>query len=183
MNYWQGERVRLRGVEPSDAETFFRWNQDSETARGLEFVWPPAPLERVRKDIEEMSLRPFDGESFVWVIEDLSGRPVGSLRTHTCNRRDGTFSYGIMVEAEQRGKGYASEAIMLVVRYYFEELRYEKVTAAVHGDNESSIALHEKLGFSREGTLRRMFYSGGRYYDQHYFGMTKEEWEQRAKEA
>jgi hypothetical protein len=33
MNFWQGKLIRLRGVEPSDAETFARWNEDSEMAR------------------------------------------------------------------------------------------------------------------------------------------------------
>jgi hypothetical protein len=29
FNFWQGRLVRLRGVEPSDAETFARWNHDN----------------------------------------------------------------------------------------------------------------------------------------------------------
>ena len=177
MNYWQGKLVRLRGVEPSDAEAFFRWNMDSETGRALDFLWPPVSLAQVRKQIEEVALEKFGGEKFTWVIEDGAGVPVGQITAHTCNPRDGTFSYGVSVAAEHRRKGYAAEAVLLVVKYYFEELRYQKVTAAVHGDNESSIALHEKLGFRREGTLRRMFYTHGRHYDQHYFGLTREDWE------
>jgi len=38
MNFWQGKKVRLRAIEPSDAETFIRWNLDSERARHLDFV-------------------------------------------------------------------------------------------------------------------------------------------------
>jgi hypothetical protein len=30
MNFWQNIHVKLRAVEPSDAEFFFDWNQDSE---------------------------------------------------------------------------------------------------------------------------------------------------------
>jgi RimJ/RimL family protein N-acetyltransferase len=61
------------------------------------------------------------------------------------------------------------------LKYYFEELRYQKVTVPVHGDNDPSIMLHEKLGFRREGTHRRMIYSRGRYIDVLWFGMTNEE--------
>src|SRR5215207_6046345 len=67
MNYWQGNLVRLRGVEPSDAEAFFRWNLDSETGRALDFLWPPVSLARVRKQIEEAALEKFGGERFTWV--------------------------------------------------------------------------------------------------------------------
>lgn len=66
----------------------------------------------------------------------------------------------------------------MVLKYYFEELRYQKVTVPVYGFNEASVALHERLGFVREGTLRRMVYTGGAYYDAHWYGLTKEEWEQ-----
>ena len=177
MNYWQGKLVRLRGVEPSDAEAFFRWNLDSETGRALEYLWPPTSLAQVRKEIEEVALQKLGGERFTWVIEDRAGLPVGQLTTHTCNQRDGTFSYGFSVAAEHRRKGYAAEAVLLVVKYYFEELRYQKVTVSIHGDNAGSVALHEKLGFRREGTLRQMFYTRGGYQDMLYYGLTREEWQ------
>jgi RimJ/RimL family protein N-acetyltransferase len=37
------------------------------------------------------------------------------------------------------------------VRYYFEELRYQKVSVAIHSYNEESVVLHEKLGLSEKG--------------------------------
>ena len=81
---------------------------------------------------------------------------------------------------EHRRRGYATEAVQLVLKYYFEELRYQKCLVGVHSNNPASVALHEKLGFVREGTLRRMVYTGGRFHDVHHFGMLKEEWEQSA---
>lgn len=177
MNYWQGKLVRLRGVEPSDAEAFFRWNMDSETGRALDYLWAPTSLAQVRKEIEEVALIKFGGPKFTWVIEDRAGLPVGQLTAHTCDPRNGTFSYGFSVAAEHRRKGYAAEAVLLVVKYFFEELRYQKVTVTVHGDNAGSIAFHEKLGFRHEGTIRRMFYTHGRHEDMHYYGLTREEWE------
>lgn len=178
MNFWQGKHVRLRGVEPSDAATFFEWNLDSEMARNLDFVWPPVSQAEVDRWAEEQSRKKMDDGTFSWVIEDSSGAAVGSISTQNCNPRNGTFSYGIHIAGEHRRKGYAAEAISLVLKYYFEELRYQKVTVPVHGFNEASVALHERLGFVREGTLRRMVYTGGAYYDAHWYGLTKEEWEQ-----
>jgi len=176
-NYWQGERVCLRAIEPSDAEVFFRWNLDSERARYLEFLWPPTSMASVRAMAEESSRRKLEGDAFQWVITDRAGTPVGTIDTHHCDARTGTFRYGVDVACEERGKGYASEAIWMVLRYYFHELRYQKVTIAVHGDNLPSIRLHEKLGFQREGTLRRMVFTGGHYCDLIYFGLTREEFE------
>ena len=58
---------------------------------------------------------------------------------------------------------------------FFEERRYQKVNAEVYGFNESSIALHEKLGFTLEGRIRRMIYTDGKYFDALMYGMTSEE--------
>lgn len=188
MNYWQGAKIRLRGIEPSDAETFFRWNLDSDTGRYLDFVWPPISRALVQKQADEGALKTMEADSFTWIMEDSEGVAVGSIMTHHCSPRNGTFAYGINVLAEHQRKGYASEAIRFVVTYYFEELRYQKVTAEVYSHNAASRALHERLGFQLEGTIRRMIYSGGEYHDILYYGMTDNEWKEqrlvaRAKEA
>ena len=179
MNFWQGEKVRLRGIEPSDAEFFFQWNLDSERARNLDFVWPPTSQASVTAWAEEQSKRKLENDTFHWVIENRDGEPVGSISTHDCDARNGAFSYGVDIASEYRGKGYASEAILLVLKYYFEELRYQKVTVPVHSNNQASIRLHEKLGFQREGTHRRIMYTQGQYVDVIWFGMTIEEFRNR----
>jgi RimJ/RimL family protein N-acetyltransferase len=177
-NFWQGRLVRLRGAEPSDAETFARWNLDSETARDLDFVWPPVSLPFVRRDLEELSLKKLEADAFTWVIEDADAQAVGVISTHQCDHRNGVFGYGLGVAREHRRRGYASEAALLVLKYYFEELRYQKCAVGVHANNAASVALHERLGFLREGALRRAFYTGGRFYEHYLYGMLKEEWEQ-----
>ena len=176
-NFWQGKKVRLRGIEPSDAEQFIRWNLDTERARHGHFVWPPISEASVRAWAEEESKKKLENDAFRWVIENADGKAVGSISTHDCNPRNGTFSYGVDIAPEHQRNGYASEAILLVLRYYFEELRYQKVTASIHANNTPSAKLHEKLGFQSEGRLRRMLFTEGQFVDVFYFGMTAEEFQ------
>ena len=183
MNYWQTELIRLRGVEPEDGDTFWRWNQDSEMARNLEFVWPPVSLSQVREWAAAEAKRKMENDSFSWVIEGHDGTPVGFIHTHNCHARNGVFKYGLGVDAAYRRKGYAAAAILLILRYYFQELRYQKVTVQMHSENDSSRSLHEKLGFVREGAVRRAIFTDGRYLDELYYGMTVEEWQQRYEKA
>jgi RimJ/RimL family protein N-acetyltransferase len=75
--------------------------------------------------------------------------------------------------------GYASEMIIQVLKYYFMELGYQKVTPHVYSFNTSSIQLHEKLGFVKEGQLRSMVYTNGQYHDEIHYGMTKQEFIER----
>jgi RimJ/RimL family protein N-acetyltransferase len=177
MNFWQGKTIKLRSIEPSDATFFIESNLNSERGRNLDFVWPPVSQASVLNMTEEAAKRTMENDTFHWIIEDTAGAPVGSIDTHHCNPRTGTFSYGIDIIPGHQRRGYAREAILIVLKYYFEELRYQKVTVPVHGDNEASIRLHEKIGFQKEGALRRMIFTHGQYFDELWYGLTAEEFQ------
>ncbi|MFZ5817628.1 MAG: GNAT family N-acetyltransferase [Bacillota bacterium] len=174
-NIWQGERIRLRAVEPGDWTEFYEWHLDSEQARHSYAVPFPRSQEAQQRWAAEEALRRPEGDIFRFVIETREGQFAGTINTHSCDRRSGTFKYGLAVREAHQRKGYAGEAIRLVLRYFFEELRYQKCTAHVYSFNEASIRLHEGLGFQLEGRLRRMVFTGGSYHDELLFGITAEE--------
>ncbi|MCB9454200.1 MAG: GNAT family N-acetyltransferase [Anaerolineaceae bacterium] len=176
-NLFQGQQVRLRAVEPSDWDLHFRWDMDTDGGRLTDEIWFPSSTEGARRWAEEQS-RPKDGENFRFQIERVSDNVlVGTLNTHHCSPRCGTFMYGLAVMPEHQRQGYGAEAVRLVLRYYFHERRYQKVNAEVYAFNEPSILFHQYLGFVQEGRLRRMIYSGGEFHDVFIFGMTREEFE------
>jgi RimJ/RimL family protein N-acetyltransferase len=177
-NVWRGDLVRLRAVEPDDWQVLFEWDQDTEVMRLSGDVPFPQSREGAKKWATEQAVRETKDDSFRWVVESLNGEFVGMIETHFCKRRHGTFQYGIAVCREHWRKGYASEAIRLVLAYYFRELRYQKVNAHVYSFNGASLQLHRKLGFRQEGRLRRMVFVDGGFHDEIVFGMTAEEFEQ-----
>jgi RimJ/RimL family protein N-acetyltransferase len=174
---WQGRRVRLRAIEPEDGAVYFAWNRDDDQARGLWHVTFPQSAEGVRQwTLEESRKRP-TGDAYRLVIEDERGEIVGDLSTHDCDPRVGTFSYGITIRRERRREGYAAEAIMLLLGYFFRELRYQKVTVRIFSWNTPSIQFHERLGFTLEGRIRRTVFTRGEHFDELVYGMTSEEFE------
>ena len=175
MNVWQGQRIRLRGIEPDDWATFQRWDQDSELARLCYHIEFPRSAEGTKRFAAEAAVTGSKGQAYRWMIETLDGAPAGTINTHSCDPRHGTFGYGLAIAPEHWRRGFASEAICLVLAYYFRELRYQKATAHVYAFNEASIRLHEKLGFQLEGQLRRMVFTDGAYHDELVFGVTAEE--------
>jgi RimJ/RimL family protein N-acetyltransferase len=87
------------------------------------------------------------------------------------------------VKSGERRRGYAAEAITIVLRYYFEELRYQKAFVGVYSFNEASLGLFARLGFVQEGRQRRMVFTRGRYFDMVWLGMTAEEFAARGERA
>jgi RimJ/RimL family protein N-acetyltransferase len=165
--------VRLRAIEPEDWAVYFAWNRDDDQARGLWHVTFPQSAEGVRQwALSESRKRP-TGDAYRLVIEDERGEVVGDLKTHDCDLRVGAFSYGITIRRE----GYAAEAIMLLLGYFFRELRYQKVTVRIFSWNIPSIQLHERLGFTLEGRIRRTVFTRGEHFDELVYSMTSEEFE------
>ena len=94
-NYWRGEKVRLGAVEPSDWQVFHTSNDDTAAARHHSQIPFPRSAERMKKWAEELSLTDPKDDAFRWVIENNEGQVVGMINTMQCDRRHGTFKYGL----------------------------------------------------------------------------------------
>lgn len=178
-NFWEDDKIRLRALEPEDWEVFYHWNMHSDMPRHLDALWFPSSKKQQRDWAERTAGAKAEDDSVFLVIEDKAGHVVGLIEPHHCNRRVGNFSYGVGVRPEYQRRGFASAAIILLLKYFFWELRYQKVTVDIHSDNPGSVRLHERLGFQQEGRLRRVVYNYGRHADSFIYGMTREEFEAR----
>ena len=171
---WRGHHVRLRAVTVEDEEAFHADGQDTDTARyGDEIKLPYSRanlIKRLQKDRD-----PDDHNIWLGVEECVSGNLVGSVTVHGASVRHRTFEYGIAIFRARRTRGYAREAIALMMRFYFQELGYHRAWSTVYEFNEPSIGLHRALGFTEEGRLRQNLFTHGRFYDEIIFGMLASE--------
>ena len=175
LNIWEGECVRLRALRVEDSERYHLDGADSESDRlSWEIHFPRSP-EGTRKWLEDLIARPTNDDNRFFAIETLDRELVGAINSHSCHRVNATFSYGLSIFRAHRRKGYARDAIRILLRYFFDEIGYQKVSAGVYDFNEASILLHEQLGFLREGLLRRNVYTAGNHHDEMVFGLTAEE--------
>ena len=174
---WQGRRVRVRGVRSDDWPLFVRFNEDDYHARRSSSIWFPQSPEAVQQWTAKQAGAEPTGDQYRFIIETNDGEAVGTIVTIDCDRRNGTFKYGITLLAEHHRRGYAREAVQLVLRYYFAELGYQKATVTVYAFNEPSQRFHERLGFQLEGRLRRMIYTDGTHHDDLVYGLLREEFQ------
>jgi RimJ/RimL family protein N-acetyltransferase len=181
--YWQTGRVCLRPLRIDDAEKKWREWFDTETRRYLEFQLdlPPVSLAEYTRQLEDMC--EFKNTSHVtsFAIDNLNHEFVGWINLFAGDTRNGNFSFGISIFRAYQRRGYARDAIDLILCYGFHELRLHRCSSECLASNKASLMLHKKLGFHEEGRRRKMIYMDGDYHDVVLFGLLKDEFETRIK--
>jgi ribosomal-protein-alanine N-acetyltransferase len=92
------------------------------------------------------------------MIEKISGDVIGRIgyRLWHVPHSRAEIGYGISRD-ENKGKGYMTEAIKVVVKHGFEDMQLNRIEAFIGSRNEASIALVTRLGFMREGLMREHY--------------------------
>ncbi|MBU3197222.1 GNAT family N-acetyltransferase [Clostridium algidicarnis] len=175
--FWQSDLVRLRAWSEEDWEWDYYTNFDTSAARlaDYEINLPPTGLNS-KKYSERIANLAINNCRIAFAIETLEGIHVGRINILLDDDENGTFGMGLKISSEHRGKGYGTSAMKILLKYGFMEKRLNKYSVSVIEGNEGSIKMHKKLGCEQEGVLKQNIYTNGRYYDEIYFGLTKEDY-------
>jgi RimJ/RimL family protein N-acetyltransferase len=176
--FWQSKRVRLRPLRVEDAEQSFANSLDSPSRQLLQLgIELPTSVDLLKVKLEKYAgCKEADGV-IVFAVENVDGATIGAISLHSCDEKNGVFSFGVVIYRQHRGQGYAEEAVRILLKYGFWEKRYQKCNSACLHVNEESIRMHQKLGFLEEGRQRRVTFFNGQYYDSILFGMLREEFD------
>ena len=176
-NHFAGALVRLRALQPGDAAILGEHDKDTELPRRHSAIeWPISHSEH-QQHLEKQD-QPGRHDDKALMIETLDGQLVGCVNVQLTDPRNGTFSIGIgLSDRKAWGKGYAREAMLLVLRHMFHERRYQKCNLNVYAFNERALRLYNRLGFVEEGRLRRVYFTNGAYHDEVLMGITLEEFD------
>jgi RimJ/RimL family protein N-acetyltransferase len=170
----QGEKVRLRALTREDMETFWRFSNDFEVEL-LGGGDPPRPqtLEEQKAWFDEKLSK--QKEDAVFAIE-VEGKTIGSCGLWRFDWTHRLCWMGIAIgERDYWGRGYGREAVRLLLDYAFRLRNLRKVCLTTSSNNERAIRCYLACGFVEEGRLRAQLWSDGRYVDEVYMGIFREE--------
>ncbi|RAR75346.1 GNAT family N-acetyltransferase [Flavobacterium aciduliphilum] len=135
------------------------------------------------KDIYEKGVETHRLSIFVFLLVDKeTDLPIGECGFHTWNathRRAEVF-YNMRNEAFKQ-KGLMREALKEVLAYGFTELNLHRVQALIAAENQPSLKLLQRYGFSFEGTMREDYLVEGKNEDSECYSLLKWEWENSKK--
>jgi [ribosomal protein S5]-alanine N-acetyltransferase len=111
------------------------------------------------------------------ICRNGDGRIVGTVTLSQIFRKAFQNAYlGYQLFSGFTGYGYMTEAVDLVLRYAFADLKLHRVEANVQPSNKPSIAVLKRNGFSKEGFSRRYLKIGGRWRDHERWAIIREDW-------
>jgi ribosomal-protein-alanine N-acetyltransferase len=173
--YLKGEMINLRRIRRSDAESIQQNGNDKDVTRYL-FTPYPYTMEHAYSFVRA-SHRMYRKETgYPLGIEHKETKQIiGLIGLYRVDHINGFAETGFWLGKRYWRKGYTKEAVILTLRFAFEDLDFHRIYARAFKPNTASIKLIEKLGFVHEGTLRKHVYKYGRYMDMHFYGMLKEE--------
>jgi RimJ/RimL family protein N-acetyltransferase len=107
-----------------------------------------------------------------WFIDKDPGR-----KGFLINRlKDGYQEIKFYTAPEERGNGYATEAVALIVDHLFLNHDIIRIQAETHPENTTAQKVLEKNGFTREAIIRKFTFSGGTLRDTALHSLLREEW-------
>ncbi|MCX6633852.1 MAG: GNAT family protein [Acidobacteria bacterium] len=124
-----------------------------------------------------------DDPLFHAIVDRASGRALGYAALMRIEPKHRVIEVGNIVytQALQRTRG-ATEAMVLLARYVFEDLGYRRYEWKCDALNEPSRRAALRLGFSFEGVFRQHMMIKGRNRDTAWFSMLDSEWPLRKQE-
>jgi len=173
------KRLRLRQIQPEDAEAIFAIRADEQVreAYGQEPYQSLAEAHAMTERVQASYLRSKD---LFWGITLKENEGViGSCTLWNFDTDSLRCELGYELNRAYWRQGIISEAVAAVLAYGFTELALHRIEAIVSGGNAASQKLLLKLGFAHEGNLRQRSRFRGKFEDELYFGLLREEWSKK----
>lgn len=171
----EGRLVRLRALEPGDAERAYRWINDREVTRYLMARYPYSLA--FEQDFLAQAAKANDYSEARFAIETKDAVHIGMCGLHRGRPEERTADLGIMIgEAQYRDGGYGTDTMLTVLRFAFEQMNLHRVSLGVFEFNERAQAVYRKVGFVDEGRERHAYFQDGRYWDVLRMSILEDEW-------
>jgi len=165
----EGKNLNLRVVEKEDLQLFAEWENNPEFYGELAVY----PLRQQSKTDLEKEYDKRTPEENWFFIEKKDGTKIGAIFHFPEGR---LLEIGYALIPSERGKGYCTEALQIMVDYLFLLKEIVRIQAHTDVKNAASQRVLEKVGFKKEGTIRKYVFVSGEWRDALLYSILREEW-------
>ncbi len=149
------KRLFLRRFRTDDAGDMYRnWASDPEVTGYL--TWQAHESVKVTENLlADWVARYEDGAYFNWVMEyKETGKVIGNISVVKLNEETEAADMGYCMSRAYWGQGLMPEALTAVIKYLFDVVGLDRITACHDVNNHKSGRVMDKAGMRQEGILR-----------------------------
>jgi RimJ/RimL family protein N-acetyltransferase len=174
-------RIMLCVPYQKDARLLMQWINDPETRQYL-MRYAPVMLAGEEKWLQEMgvrtaSLHPVEN-AMLLIVEKTNHKRIGTIGLHHIDWKNRNATTGTLIgNKDYLGRGFGTDAKMLMLNWAFNELGLNKVLSRVIAFNERSLAYGKKCGYQEVGRLKRHIFRDGDWHDEVILEVHNEDWQ------
>lgn len=162
----EGENIYLRALEPADVDFLYQWENDRENWR-ISHTVSPYSREILKDYIKSVNDIYTDKQLRLIICTKEDDKPIGALDLFEFDFKNSRAGVGILIaNKKERQKGYAAECIKVTKNYASKTLNLKQLWCNILLDNEASIALFKKLGFTPVGVKAKWTRINGVFQDE-----------------
>lgn len=174
----QSRKVFLR---PPKAEDFNEISALYKTSRAFHRGLVQTPIEKKAFD-KYLTHSELETNEYFLICRDEDDKIAGSINLSQIFRGNFKNAYlGYYLAETFTRKGYMTEAVRLILRFAFKDLKLHRLEANVQPDNTPSIAVLRKTGFTKEGFSPKYLKIGGRWRDHERWAIIAEDYKSNRK--
>lgn len=175
-----GKVINLRTLYESDETSIFENVNNYKIAEYTLNIPFPYKLQDAKDFIKITQEKLIDKSAIHLGIEDKKNKQiVGMISLTKIDKTNKNAEVGYWLGEKYWGKGYMKEALDLIVRYGFKNLKLEKIYAYVFSPNIKSQKRLEKAGFNQEGMRKKHLCKNNKWYDDYIYGILKDEYKEQ----
>ena len=168
-----GDNIKLRALESTDVDLLYKWENDTAIWQ-VSNTTVPFSRENIEQFITYERDIYADKQLRLIIGEIDNDKAIGCIDLFDFDMRNQRAGIGILIaEESDRKKGYASEALKLLIDYSFETLLLHQLYCNIPSDNHSSISFFEKFEFIRVGKKRDWIRTKDGWTDEYLFQLIK----------
>jgi len=172
------ERLLLRPFAAGDFDAVFAMQSRPDVARYL--YWEARTEAEVRTALEKkiagVAIHSEGDVLFLAAVLKTTNELVGDVVLEWVSQQHRTGEVGYIVHPDHQGRGYATEAVGVLLRVAFDELDLHRVVGRVEARNAPSARVLEKLGMRREAHLVENEYVKGEWQSELVYAILDREW-------
>ncbi len=171
------ERLRLRSFRADDLDEFLAYHNDPEIIRYQS--WEAFTRAEGEAFVREQSTAPpFAAGRWSQIAIELAeeGALIGDCAVYVHPDDARLIELGVTLARSRQRRGFAREALTCLLEHLFTERSVHRVVANIDPRNAPSIALFERLGFTREGHLRENEWIHGEWCDTLVYACLARDW-------